>query len=332
MTQDREKGEDTLAYQLVERLERSYEEFRRTLTLLEEEEYARPCLANGWTPAATVAHVAFWDDYQRRRMEAALRGGGPIGSRQESNDQRAANEYRSWDVVVAEADAARAKLIEFAGMLTEEQLEADYGEGQDRGPLLARVLRHMPRHVEEHKDEVKDYCLSLERWGREGFLAFYRRQFDNFLNAIGGLTEQDCIAVAISGEWSVRELLAHVLVWDEYVWEVIKRWPEIDQSRLDHWSDPTDDVGALNARMLDAKADLSMIDLLDGLATFHRRIVGRCRRLSVDALEKKVEYGWEGAYNVTGLLHTMAAHTAEHAAEIYAARADGRLVPVRLKR
>jgi len=57
----------------TDRLIQSYRRFSETLALLEPEEYTSPCLPDGWTPVATVAHVAFWDDYQRRRMEAALR-------------------------------------------------------------------------------------------------------------------------------------------------------------------------------------------------------------------------------------------------------------------
>ncbi|RME60902.1 MAG: hypothetical protein D6790_08595, partial [Caldilineae bacterium] len=53
----------------VRRLERSFARLLRVAALLNEEEVHRPCLAGGWTPAALVAHVAFWDDFQRRRME-----------------------------------------------------------------------------------------------------------------------------------------------------------------------------------------------------------------------------------------------------------------------
>ncbi len=323
----------------VERLERSYFTFRWTLSLLEPEECNRPCLANGWTPIATVAHIAWWDDFQRRRMEAALRRdcARQIPWPTESNDERAANESRAWKTVLAEADGARAQLIEFALSLTREQIEADYeiverasarerrGEDATR-PLVRQLLTRMPQHVEEHTAELRRYCISLARWGRDGFLRFYRRQFDNFLSAITGLTEETCVSIPVCGDWSVRDLLAHTLVWDEYAWEVIRRWPDLDLPALAPWTDA--DADTINARLLAAKADMSMIDLLDGLATFHRRIIRRYRRLNDEQIQAETEYGWGEQTNLIGFLYYMSVHTADHAAEIYAARAEGRLVPL----
>ena len=318
---------DLSASQYAERLEQSYFTFRWTLALLEPEEYGQPCLANGWTPIATVAHVGWWDDFQRRRMEEAVRGGDQqIPRTSETNDERAANEARDWEAVVAEADVAREQLIEFALSLTRAQIEADYEEKGVARPVVRQLLTHMPRHVEEHTAELRRYCISLERWGRDGFLRFYRRQFDNFLDAITGLTEESCVSIPVCGVWSVRDLLAHTLVWDEYAWEVVRRWPDVDLPTLAPWIDAGGDSG--NARLLEAKAELSMIDLLDGLATFHRRIVSRCRKLSDEQMQAEAGYGWGEESSLLGFLHFMAAHTADHAAEIYTARAEGRLIPL----
>ena len=311
----------------AERLRRSYFNFRWPLFLLAPEEYTQPRLESGWTPLAMVAHVAYWDSFQLRRMEAAVRGGGPISSPSASNDERAASENRSWEDVLAAADAAREQMIEFALSLTGEQIEADYGEGDDRGPLVKRLLTHMPRHVDEHAEEVHRYCFSLERWGRERVFKFYRRQFNNLLDSITGLTEDSCVSIPVCGVWSVRDILAHALVWDEYAWEMIRQWPEVDLTHLAPWIDDDDDT--VNDRLMAHKADLSMIDLLDRLATVHRRIVRGCRKLSDAKLQTEVTLNRQEEGNAIYLLISMSAHTADHASEIYAARAEGRLVPLK---
>ena len=343
MTHDHPAPARALGAEYAERLRRSYLNFRWPLFLLEPDEQTRPCLENGWTPIAAAAHVAYWDNYQLRRMQAALephrKEPGPASV--ETNDEMAAGENRSWDTVLAEADEARQELITFALSLTDDQIEAEYVDRGERSRIVKRLLEHMPQHAAEHAVDVHRYCFSLDRWGRDRLFSFYRRHFNSLLDAITGLTEESCITVPVSGNWAVRDLLAHILAWDEYVLELVKRWPDISlpdaqtsgqeirrEDDLSHWA--SGDVDTVNARLHEARAELSMIEVLDGLATCHRRIVSRCRRLSDEEMRTEVEYDVGEKGNVVNLLVSTSAHTADHAAEIYAARADERLVPLRL--
>lgn len=330
-----------LGAEYAEKLRRSYLNYRWPLFLLEPDEYTRPCLKNGWTPLASAAHIAYWDSFQLRRMQMAIDPDGiePMPVSVETNDERAASESRSWDEVLIEADNARQALITFALTLTDEQIEAEYKERGERRPTVKLILEHMPKHVAEHAEEVHRYCFSPERWGRDRLFSFYRRHFNSLLDAITGLTEEDCTSVNVGGNWTVRDILAHILAWDEYVLELVKRWPDISlpgqhaagaedgsADDLSHWA--SGDADTVNARLQEARASLTMIEVLDGLATCHRRIVSRCRRLSDEALQTEVEYDEGERGNVVNLLVSTSAHTADHAAEIYAARADGRLVPL----
>ena len=321
-----EVSDDSAPEAVAARLQRSYLNFRWPLFLLDPQESARPCLDNGWSPLAMVAHVAFWDSFQLRRMQSALNATGPVPSPHRSNDERAENEQRSWEAVLAAADEARGDMIEFALSLTAEQIDADYEENGARRPVLRQLLNHMPRHADEHAEEMHRYCFSLERWGRDRVLRFYRRQFNNLLDAITGLSENDCVSIAVSDEWSVRDILVHALVWDEYTWAIVRQWPHVDLAPLDPWICADDDT--VNQRLMASKADMSMIDLLDRLATIHRRIAGRYRGLSNEQVQTEVAYNQVEKGNLVFLLSSMSAHTADHAADIYAARADGRLQPL----
>ena len=331
-----------LGAEYAEKLRRSYLNYRWPLFLLEPDEYTRPCLENGWTPLASAAHIAYWDSFQLRRMQMAIDPDGiePMPVSVETNDERAASESRSWDEVLTDADSARQALITFALTLTDEQIEAEYEDRGERSQLVKLLLERMPQHVTEHAEEVHRYCFSTERWGRDRLFGFYRRHFNSLLDAITGLTEEDCTSVNVGGDWTVRDILAHILAWDEYVLELVKRWPDIslpgqhaagaedgNADDLSHWA--SGDADTVNARLQEARASLTMIEVLDGLATCHRRIVSRCRRLSDEALQTEVEYDEGERGNVVNLLVSTSAHTADHAAEIYAARATGKLVPLR---
>jgi len=306
----------------ADRLERSYQHFTETLALLEPTEYASACLPDEWTPAAIVAHVAFWDDFQRRRMEAALTGAGPLARPAEDNNERAMLDgSRVWEDVLAEADANRQKLVDFARSLTPEQIAAHYQEGDSERPLVQILLDQMVRHVREHRQTIQNYCGSWQRWGRTGFRVFYARQSWNFLDTISGLSERTCLTVPVVGEWRVREMLAHVLVWDEYCYELARQWPSVDLATLAPWIERGFDE--VNEKMVGEKAGMGMIDLLDALVTVHRRILRHYDKLSDDAIQTVAEYGWGQQDTLMGVLYSIATHTAEHAAQLYEARRDG---------
>ena len=308
----------------TDRLIRSYQRFSESLALLEPAEYTAACLPDGWTPVAIVAHAAFWDDYQRRRMEAALTGAWAeqMPRPAEDNDTRAeADGSRAWEDVLAEADANRKKLIDFSHSLTPEQIAAVYREDGKERPVLQILLEQMARHVREHGQTIHAYCGSWQRWGRAGFRVFYARQSWNFLDTISGLSEHTCLTVPVVGEWRVREMLAHVLVWDEYCYQLAKQWPTVDMATLTPWVERSFDE--VNARLVGEKAAMGMIDLLDALVTVHRRILRCYDKLSDEAIQAVAEYGWGQKDTLMGVLYTFASHTAEHAAHIYEARGDG---------
>ncbi len=308
----------------TERLIGSYRRFSETLALLEPEEYAVPCLPEDWTPVATVAHVAFWDDYQRQRMEAALTGAWAehLPRPAEDNDSRAAADSAlAWDDVLSKADTNRRKLVDFSRSLTAEQIAAVYVEGGNERPVLQILLEQMSRHVLEHSRTIHAYCGSWQRWGRTGFRAFYARQSWNFLDTISGLTEATCLTVPVAGEWCVREMLVHVLVWDEFCYQLAQQWPSVDLATLTHWTEGGFDQ--INERLVNEKAAMGMIDLLDEMVTVHRRILRQYDRLSDEELQAEAEYGWGQKGSLLGVLFDFSSHTAEHAAQLYEARQAG---------
>jgi len=314
-------------HEYADRLTRSYQRFCESLALLEPEEYAAPCLPDGWTPVATVTHVAFWDDFQRQRMEAAVAEAWTeqVPWPANDNDGRArAAAHRPWDEALAEADANRQKLVNFARTLTPEQITAVYREGGQERPVVQILLEQMSKHVREHAQTIHAYCGSWQRWGRAGFRTFYARQSWNLLDAISGLPEATCVGTPVMGDWAVREILAHVLVWDEFCYQLAKQWPQVDLTTLTPWQ--SGGIDEVNNRLVAEKTQMGMIDLLDGLATVHRRILRHYDRLSDEAIQTIYEYGWGQKETLMGVLYEFATHTAEHAAQLYEARRDGILV------
>ena len=310
--------------QLADALERSMRLLWETVALLEPDELESARLPGGWTPKALVAHIAFWDDYQTRRMAAAYRGESATAGFARpatDNDARAAeDEARPWEEVAAAAQAARANLVAFARSLPPEALARDYPEGDQTLSLLER-LQHMARHVRSHCRELQLYCGSMQRWTRPALRDLMAEQHTNLMDSIGGLTEATMVSAQVCGVWTIRDVLAHVLSWNEYCAHLLAQWPPPDPATVAEWAwRDGDTMDTVNERLLAARAHLSLIDIADGLSTYHRKIMTAFDRFS-DAQLNEEGQTWDGVGPLSCFFFEIYAHEAEHAAQIWAYRA-----------
>ncbi len=308
---------------IAEQLQSTYDRLWRNFDLLDAQELETSRLANGWTPKALLAHIAFWDDYQRQRMQAALDGTSvQLGFDRPllHNDERAhLDETRSWDEIVVAADQARQALITFARSLDTAALAQAYVEGTEQ-LSLPTLLEHMVRHTQSHAHALVVYAGSMERWARADLRAFIFRQHNNLMDGLSGLTETTLLTTQVCGSWSIRDVLAHVLSWNEFEQTVLASWPTITVDKVAAWQG-TDGIDAVNARLMAARADLNMIDLCDGLMTYHRRILRAFDRASDEQLRSMSAHGWRNESSLSEFFYRFALHEANHAEDIWRFRA-----------
>lgn len=313
-----------MTHAIADQLQAAHARLWRTVDLLDLPEMETGRLDNQWTPKAIVAHLAFWDDAQRQRMAAALHGAtaqtGFVYPTLTNDERAAADEAQPWAEVMAAADAARQRLIDFARTLDDAALARDYPEGE-QALSLAKLLAHMVRHTELHTAELYHYAGSMQRWTRPALRAFLIRQHTNLMDGISGLTEATMLSTQVCGFWSIRDVLAHVLAWNEFQFVVLQGWPRVAVEKLEPWQG-AGDIDALNARLQAARAQLTMIDLCDGLMTYHRRMARAFDRASDADLRSRGDYGWGEEGTLSGLFYSFALHEAEHAEDIWRFRAQ----------
>ncbi len=315
---------EKISQQIAEELQQSYVELWQTLALLNESELVDPCLPDGWSPQAVLAHVAFWDDYQTRRMQAAYAGQSVqhgFARPALDNDERARLDLaREWNDIAAEADAARRRMVEFAANLPVVALQMKYPEGE-RTLSLARLLQHMIEHTRQHRRDVYRYCGSMRRWKRPALRRFIVEQHDNLMNSIAGLTEATMLRDRVCGEWTIRDTLAHVLARNEAGEHLVRHWTNLQtgDSRAGASGD-AETPDALNARLLAAKAELDLIAIADGLTTCYRRMMRH-----FDAFDDADFVGegqsWDGISDLSCFFYDIFVHEARHAEQIWAYRA-----------
>lgn len=309
---------------IAQRLQAAYDKLLMIFALLEVDEIENGYMADGWSPKSLMAHIAFWDDYQTRRMQAAVDGlsaanGFPAATL--SNDERAQLDgTRSWSTILAEADDARQRMIEFTEQLDETALAAVYPEG-DHTLSLDDLLEHMVRHTRLHAQDLNNYCGSMERWSQQALRRFLITQHENLMDSISYLSEATIGETVVCGEWTIRDVLVHVLSWNEYEYSVLQQWPDAAHESLTPWLDGNG-VDDINANLLAARAEMNMIDICDALMTYHRRVLRHFDNADSKQLAALGDHGWGERGTLSSFFYSFALHEAEHAGDIWHYRAE----------
>ncbi len=318
---------------LIHRLRDSHDFLHHTLALLDAAELDGATLGTehgDWSPKVMVAHIAFWDDWQTRRMEHAASGAAatePFARSADDNDARAAADAeRDFAEVLDAADLARQQMIDFVINLDKAKIETPHPEirgGERRELDLAELLHHMAHHTRDHAWTIRRYAGSLSRWGRVDFRRFLIEQHENLMNSIAGLTEQKLVGTALSPGWSIRDALVHCASWNECGWRTAAAWPAPDYEgdELKAWSSG-EGLDEVNEALLAERAAWTMIDVADWLATYHRRTINLLDRSSDAELSQVGTNLWGGEMALSQVMFEYALHDAEHAAQIWGWRAE----------
>jgi uncharacterized protein (TIGR03083 family) len=89
--------------------------------------------------------------------------------------------------------------------------------------------------------------------------------------AYAGLSETEMNRPGVTGEWSVKDILAHVTTWEE---EALKSLPIIQRGeRPERYSVLYGGIDAFNAQMAEQKRELPLQQVMAELEATHRRLL-----------------------------------------------------------
>ena len=151
----------------------------------------------------------------------------------------------------------------------------------------------------------------LDELGRDGLRQFIVAQRNALLDSIAGLDEETIETAVVAGEWTIRDVLAHIWAWDEEALRTMEHWtgPRAWQQGVDYGE-------AWNQRMHAAYKDRTLLDILDGLTTCHRKRMAHFDTLSEEDLRTEAPYPWGGHGSLAKFLFIMAQHDADHYMDI----------------
>jgi uncharacterized damage-inducible protein DinB len=179
-------------------------------------------------------------------------------------------------------------------------------------PWTARkVLRRALEHEREHTGQAREVLAARRRW----ILARMAAERAGLLSSLLGLGEATLTEARVGGEWTVKDVLAHIAAWD--------RWEQRNMRALVAGEAPvlaaTEDIERMNAGFVDAWRQQGLDAVVDELQEARGDWVGW-----LESLPEEVFYAphtFDGNdWSFSGLLRLYWEHDAEHRVQIRAWR------------
>ena len=109
-----------------------------------------------------------------------------------------------------------------------------------------------------------------------------------FKASYAGLSDAQLVKPGVTGDWSVRDILAHVSTWEE---EALTHLPLIlEGGTPPRYSVTFGGIDAFNARMTQQKASLSLAAVRRQLDETHRRLIDFVQTAPEDPLSRESRF------------------------------------------
>lgn len=140
--------------------------------------------------------------------------------------------------------------------------------------------------------------------------AFLRR-------ALAGLAPNELALPGVVGEWSVKDILAHITTWEQ---RFLKALVVVERGEVPNWPEAGytwDDLDALNERDFRANQDRPLAEVWADFEHSFAELVDKTASMSDAALLTPGYYGWTGEHALWRFLDANAGeHYREHAEQI----------------
>lgn len=132
--------------------------------------------------------------------------------------------------------------------------------------------------------------------------------FKQLMDCLGQLTEKELTDAPSVGNWTVKDVIAHVWSWGDETLQTIKYW-----QKPRPWQAGVAYDDAWNETQVAARRVLPLINVVDGVTGVHRRLVHQLDLAEEQALAQVGWAPWGEEMTLIDFIYSMAGHYAEHA-------------------
>ncbi len=123
---------------------------------------------------------------------------------------------------------------------------------------------------------------------RSQLLKRLETEWTAFKDSYAGLSDSDLIQPGVTGEWSVRDIIAHVTWWEE---EALRHLPLILQGgKPPRYSVAYGGIDAFNALMTEQKRNVPLSEVLRQRDETHRRLIDFLQSAPEDQLAGETRF------------------------------------------
>ncbi|PJF36723.1 MAG: hypothetical protein CUN49_04030 [Candidatus Thermofonsia Clade 1 bacterium] len=155
---------------------------------------------------------------------------------------------------------------------------------------------------------------------KQAVLEQLRRSRANLLAAIEGLSPNDMLRPGVVGFWSVKDVLAHLTVWES---ELVTALSQLDRPSLVPHIVQIEDIDAFNAEQYHINAPRPLERVLEDFHGVHKHLLRAVEALDERTLTDVRKFRWLEGEPLTYLIADCAHwHEDEHAEQIRQWRAE----------
>lgn len=112
--------------------------------------------------------------------------------------------------------------------------------------------------------------------------------WDEFRASYAGLSEAEMVVLGVSGEWSIKDVIAHVTTWEQ---EALKYLPVIlEGKKPPRYSVAYGGIDAFNALMYRRKRALSLQEILQQQERVHRQLLEYLNEVGEDQFARQTKF------------------------------------------
>jgi uncharacterized damage-inducible protein DinB len=142
------------------------------------------------------------------------------------------------------------------------------------------------------------------------------------LKSIQDLNERIMTDQAVEGEWTIKDLLAHIIAWDEICLAPMRKFNQ----NMPFQPEIVEDSDIWNKPQVDKRQEQSVGTILRELTRIRLELLAATQRLDDTQWKMSIEMPWGGEKGtVTSLLSRLASHENKHAQSILKFREDKNL-------
>jgi hypothetical protein len=139
------------------------------------------------------------------------------------------------------------------------------------------------------------------------------RGHKTFMDCLGQLTEEELTSRPVVGEWTVKDVVAHVWSWLDEAVRTVKVW---DGRRP--WQEGVTFDDAWNEKAVKDKSALALIAVVDGLTGAHRRFMHLLDLAEDDSLAVVGKAFWGDEMPLVDFFYVMSEHYHDHVGDLKA--------------